>query len=237
MGFEDYIAQPFVLPLEPRDAVRDGRSDVYLPDAAEPRPAVVLVHGGPLPAELSPTPREWPVFRGYGALTAARGSVGVVVEHGLHSPADYPKAADDVAAAVESARAHPGVDGSRVALWFFSGGGPLLADWLRTPPEWLRCLAASYPVAVPPPEWQVDPRFDPIGALGAGSPPIVLTRAGREDPSIAAGVESFVDAARRTARLEVVDVPNGQHSFDTLDHTEESRQAVERALETVRGFL
>jgi acetyl esterase/lipase len=236
MGFEDYIAQPFVLPLEPRDAVRDGNADLYLPDATEPRPAVVFVHGGPLPAEVSPTPREWPVFRGYGALTAAWGSVGVVVEHGLHSPADYPKAADELSAAVEAARAHPGVDASRVALWSFSGGTPLLADWLRAPPEWLRCLAASYPMPVPPPEWQVDPRFDPIAALGANSPPIVLTRVGRENPAIATGVEAFVDAARRTTRLEVVDVPSGQHAFDTLDHTEESRRAVEKALETVSSL-
>ena len=237
MSFQDYVAQPFVLPLEPRDAVRDGPADLYLPDAEEPRPAVVFVPGGPLPAEVSPTPREWPVFRGYGALAAARDSVGIVVEHGLHVPADYPKAADEVAAAVESARAHPGVDGDRVALWFFSGGAPLLADWLRTPPEWLRCLAASYPMPVPPPEWDVDPRFDPVGAAGPDSPPVVLTRVGRESPAIAAGVQAFVDAARPTLRLEVVDVPDGQHSFDTLDHTEESRRAVEIALESIQSLV
>ncbi len=29
--------------------------------------------------------------------------------------------------------------------------------------------------------------------------------------------------------VDVLDVPNGQHGFDMLDHTDESRQAVEKA--------
>lgn len=233
MGFEEYVTQPFVLPLEPRDAERDGEVDLYLPDDEGPQPAVVFVHGGPLPPELSIAPSEWPVFRGYGALAATRGAVGVVVDHGLHSPAHYSKAADEVAAAVETARAHPRVDADRVALWFFSGGGPMLADWLRNPPGWVRCLAASYPVAATPPEWHVDARFNPIEAVNAGSPPIVLTRAGKENPDIASTVEAFAEAARAKARLEIIDVPNGQHSFDTLDHTEESRRAIEQAFDLV----
>src|ERR1022692_231589 len=64
----------------------------------------------------------------------------------LHSAGDFETAAADVAAAVEQARADPRVDPGRLALWFFSGGGLLLADWLRDPPGWLRCVAATYPV-------------------------------------------------------------------------------------------
>ena len=44
-----------------------------------------------------------------------------------------------------------------LALWFFSGGGLLLADWLRDPPPWLRCIAASYPLLGPLPGWPDDP--------------------------------------------------------------------------------
>jgi acetyl esterase/lipase len=230
---------PFVLPIEVREAERHGSVDLYLPEATRPRPAIVFVHGGPVPAGLRPTPRDWPVYRGYGSITATRGFVGVTVDHRLHDPASYPLAATDVAAAVELARADPRVDADRVAVWFFSGGGPLLADWLRTPPQWLRCAAATYPLLASLPGWNLDPRFQPAQAVAAaGTLPIVLTRVGLENPQIAATVETFVEAATLCgARLEIIDVPDGHHGFDLLDYTEQSRAAVERALDLVSTAL
>jgi dienelactone hydrolase len=137
------------------------------------------------------------------------------------------------------ARADRRVDPDRVAIWFFSGGGLLLADWLRTPPGWLRCVATTYPVLAPLPGWEVDPRFRPAQTVAsAGGLPIVLTRAGRERPEIAATVEAFTTAADRCgAKLEVIDVPNGRHGFDMLDDTEESREAVRRALNAVLAIV
>jgi acetyl esterase/lipase len=229
---------PFVLPVDERAPERHGAVDLYVPDGAlhpGPYPAVVFVHGGPVPANLSPTPRDWPVYRGYGSAVAARGAVGVTVDHRLHDVAGYPLAADDVDAAVQKVRADERVDADRVALWFFSGGGLLLADWLRTPPDWLCCVAASYPLLAPLPGWEVEPRFRPAEAVAsAGDLPIVLTRVGREQPPLAAAVEAFTEAADRfAARLEIIDVPDGQHAFDVLDRTDESRQAVTRALDAV----
>jgi acetyl esterase/lipase len=131
------------------------------------------------------------------------------------------------------------VDGDRVALWFFSGGAPLSADWLRTPPPWLRCLALTYPLAAPMSGWSLDTRFQPAEAVGtAGALPVVLTRVGLENPPIAATVETFAAAASAAdARLEIIDVPDGQHGFDYLDHTDQSRDAVERALDLVLATL
>src|SRR5215471_16487997 len=139
---------PFVLSVPDARKRRDGNLDVYLPanSGVEMAPAIVFVHGGPIPADLRPTPRDWPVYIGYGSLAASRGVVAVTVDHRLYSPAALPAAADDVAAAVEQARALAGVDPDRVALWFFSGGGLLAADWLAAPPPWLRCIAATYPL-------------------------------------------------------------------------------------------
>jgi dienelactone hydrolase len=230
--------KPLVLPVPSRTPERHDTLDIYLPDdTARPRPAVVLVHGGPLPAEVRPGPRDWPVFQGYGSLVAARDTVGAVVAHRLHSPHAYASAATDVQAAVELLRGDPRVDPERLALWFFSGGGLLAADWLREPPSWLRVLALSYPLLAPFPGWPVSERFDPIGALaGAGDLPIVLTRVGRENPVIAEGVGAFVDAAAE-ARLEIVDVPEGRHSFDVLDDDEVSRTAIVRAADLVTAAL
>lgn len=232
--------QPFVLPVEERAAERHDAVDLYLPDeTSAPCPALVFVHGGPVPADMRPTPRDWPVYRGYSSAVAARGAIAVMVDHGLRDMASFPAAAADVAAAVDLARVDPRVDADRIALWFFSGGGLLLADWLRGPPKWLRCVAASYPALAAAPKWNVDPRFRPVEALAAaGVLPIVLTRVGLERPQLAAGVEAFIDAAQECgARLEIIDVPRGQHGFDMLDHTDESRLAVTRALDAVLARL
>ena len=230
--------QPFVIDVKTRAAERSGRVDVYLPDdLTRSAPAIVFVHGGPVPAELRPTPRGWPVFTGYGSLCAERGAVAATVDHRLHDLASYPLAADDLTEAVEAVRADPRVDAGRVALWFFSGGGPLTADWLRTPPDWLRCVAATYPYLAAPPD--LEARFSPAQAVAsAGDLPIVLTTVGLERPFVAATVTAFVDAAGASgARLEIIEVPNGQHGFDSLDHTDESRDAVSRALDLVLGHL
>jgi acetyl esterase/lipase len=231
---------PFVLPVKIRAAERHGAVDLYLPDGAPgPCPAVVFVHGGPVPADLRPTPRDWPVYQGYGSAIAESGAVGVTVDHRLHNVAGYPLAAADVAEAVEVVRADDRVNADRVALWFFSGGSLLLADWLRMPPGWLRCVAATYPVLAPLRGWKVDARFRPVQAVeSAGDLPIVLTRAGRERRQVAATVKAFTEAAGRCgAQLEIIDVPGGQHGFDMLDHTEESRQAVRRALNSVLAIV
>jgi acetyl esterase/lipase len=233
--------QPFVLPIAEVGRRREGIIDVYTPLGGDrfPRPAVVFIHGGPLPPEVQPRPRDWPVFTGYGSFAASRGVVGVTVDHRLHSPADYSTAADDVASAVAQARALDEVDPDRVALWFFSGGGLLSADWLAQPPPWLRCIAATYPLLAPLPGWDVDARFRPVEAVRtAGAVPILLTRVGREHPEIAATVEAFTASAERhQVAIDVIDVPDGQHSFDMLDHTESSRAAVTEAMTRVTAAL
>jgi hypothetical protein len=230
--------QPFVIPVESRTAEHLGSVDLYLPDdVTRPAPAVIFVHGGPVPAAQNPTPRGWPVYQGYGSLCATRGVVGVTLDHRLHDLAAYPLAAADVAQAVEVVRANPRVDAARIALWFFSGGGPLISDWLRKPPGWLRCVAATYPWFSSPPD--TGDRFRPAQAVAsAGDLPIVLTRVGLERPAIAATVTTFVDAATACdARLEIIDVPHGEHGFDALDDTDESRDAVTRAVDSVLGYL
>ncbi|MFG2209544.1 alpha/beta hydrolase [Streptomyces sp. NPDC048638] len=229
---------PLDVPELPRD--RRGRVDLYVPDAEGPRPAVVFVHGGPVPAGARPTPRDWPTLVGYARLAAAEGMVGVTLDHRLHDVADYECAAADVAGAVELARADPRVDADRVALWFFSGGGLLTADWLTRPPAWLRCLAASYPILAPLPNWGLaGSRFHPVRAVAhTGALPVVLLRAGRETPEIAATVEAFVTAAEGCgAHLELVDVPNGHHGFEILDPPEETLPALRHAMRSVVTHL
>jgi acetyl esterase/lipase len=240
-GTPPYL-RPFVLDTPVVQAERHGNVDIYRPagnPASAGHPVVVFVHGGPIPADLRPTPRDWPVYVGYGSAAAERDVVGVVVDHRLHSDASYPTAAGDVRAAVEKVRGLQGVDGQRVGLWFFSGGGLLMAEWLADPPSWLTCVAATYPVLAPLPGRDVPSPFQPMRALAhAGQLPLLLTRVGQESPDVEATVRQFMATARaRAAPLSVIDVVDGQHGFDMLDHDDASRRAISEALTWVTRML
>ncbi|WP_329042373.1 alpha/beta hydrolase [Streptomyces sp. NBC_00178] len=232
--------RPFLLDVPVAPVERVAHVDLHLPSAPGPRPAVLIVHGGPVPAGAAPAPREWPGMTGYARYAAAHGVMGVTVEHRLHDVADYERAAADVAAAVELVRSDPRVDADRIALWFFSGSGLLSAEWLASPPSWLRCLAANYPIMAPLPGWgRFGSRFRPADAVAhAGDLPLVLVRAGLESDGIAVTVEAFLDSAKRHgADVEVVDVPDGHHGFEAVDPTDASRDAVHRAMRAVLGRL
>ncbi|MGR6320923.1 hypothetical protein Q2K19_21150 [Micromonospora soli] len=230
-----FVLSPPAAAIERHDQV-----DLHLPSGDGRRPAVLLVHGVPLPPG-APDPREWLLYRGYGALLAEQGVVAATPRLPLlHTPADLAAAAAQLVAAVDLVRADPRVDPERLALWFFSGSGLLLGDWLRDPPRWLRALAATYPLFAPLPGWAVEPRFRPLDVLAeaGAAPPLVLTRAGQERPEVAAGTEAFLaEAARRGTRVRVVDVPDGRHGFDALDHTDQSRAAVRTARDEVLRLL
>ncbi|MET1072748.1 MAG: hypothetical protein ABWY11_08905 [Umezawaea sp.] len=195
--------------------------DAYLPpDADGPLPAVVVVTG-PSPAVYPIRPREWPVYQGYARLLAERGVVAVIADPPYHSPAAWPDASADVAKAVEAVRAADGVDADRVALWAFSGGALLTGRWLAESPGWLRCLALSYPM------------MNPADAVAPGRP-IVLTRVGLETAELQTTVDAFLAGG---VDAHVVHVPDGRHTFDVLDHTEQSRNAVVEAVDLVVGHL
>jgi acetyl esterase/lipase len=235
--------RPFVLSPPAREPERGETVDTYVPDGEGPFPVAVVVHGGPLPPGLPETPRDWPLYRGYGALLASRGLFTVVPGYQLPiAPGpdglvlDYVAAAAQIAGVVTAARADPRADGDRVVLWFFSGGAMLAADWLRDPAPWLRGIALNYPVVTPLPGMVAGPGFtDPAAAVErAGGTPILLTRVGREHPGFVAGVDTFLArAAAAGVGVELIEVPEGHHSFDIVDHTDESRAAVREAVEWV----
>ncbi|MFR9780262.1 alpha/beta hydrolase family protein [Micromonospora sp. MS34] len=218
---------------------RHDQVDLYPPPQAGRRPAVVVAHGIPLPPD-APDPREWLLYQGYAALLAEQGAVTALARLTVDSPAGLPEPAAQLSKAVDLVRADPRVDPDRVALWFFSGSGLLLGDWLREPPPWLRGVAATYPLLAPLPGWAVESRFHPIEALAEAenAPPLVLTRAGLDRPEVTAATEAFTaEAARLGMPVQVIDVPDGRHGFDALDHTDRSRAAVRAARDAVLALL
>ncbi|MFG1908910.1 nuclear transport factor 2 family protein [Kribbella sp. NPDC048928] len=230
--------RPFVLGvLEGSDVRVDrlGEIDLYRPPGTARGGAILFVHGGPGPAELEVMPRDWPVYKGYATAAARRGLVAAVVDHSLiHGLDRLVEAADEVEAAVGVLRSDPRVDPDRVGLWFFSGAGLLAGEWLDSRPDWLRFVALSYPLlATPPGVDDLVTAADVIGNLK--DLPVLLTRAGLEREELAGPVAEFVSAGGTA--LDIIDVPKGHHGFDMLDHTEESRAAVTKALDWAIAHL
>jgi acetyl esterase/lipase len=85
--------------------------------------------------------------------------------------------------------------------------------------------------------WDVEGRFDVVAAVSSAPKlPILLTRISHKYPDFASTQDAFVDAARGNGvALHVIEVPGGQHGFDSLDHTEESRAAMAQANDLGRG--
>lgn len=225
----------FFAGIEPAQRRRLDTLDLHTaPGDTRPRPAIVFVHGGPIRRDHSP--RGSGTFIGYGSLAAAHGLVGVTFDHPLHADTDYPHSADTLAAVLTETRSRDEVDPERIALWCFSGGGVLAADWLRGTPSWLRAIAWTYPVLAAPPDWPGDrERFDCVEAVRrAPGLSKTMVRVGAEYPSFVTTQDAFVAAAEG---LEVIDLPRAAHGFEAHGYDEAPRAGVERALARVGDAL
>jgi acetyl esterase/lipase len=221
---------PFVVDGPAREPAADGGVHWYLPDAAEPRPAIVFVHGGPVRSDMSP--RDWPVYRGYGSMAARRGLVGVAFNHPFLGIEQMPAAAGEIERVLGLVRAHDRVDPGRIGLWAFSGAGLFAGRFLESPAPWLRGVALSYPDCRRDDEDENWPTTLAEAVEQSSDIPILLTRVGREEVDLAGAVEEFVQAAQgAAANLTVIDVPDGEHGFDHSEPTEEAQAAVVAAMD------
>ena len=232
--------RPFVLPHERVVSETVDDVDYYLPTSTEPAGAVVLVHGGPIPADRSVGPRDWPAYVGYGSLLASSGVVAVMAEHGFRDMSSVDRAIEDVRRYVDDVRRHPRVDPDRIAVWAFSAGGLLLGDVLSRQPSWLRAVAATYAL--------LDLAED--AALSSTTPvavarrraiavPMLLVRVERERDWISATQDAFLQATRsgEPVAVDVLEVAHAEHGFETIDDTEESRRAIGASVDWIARHL
>lgn len=262
--FEEMVRMRIVLSIPGMDAVTARRDVVYKtagadalkmdvyspPGPVRPRPAVLLVHGGPIPMLGA---KNMGVFRSYGELLGASGFVAVAFDHRFLAPNRLTDADADVADLIAHVRRNAeslGIDKNRIALWAFSGGGPFLAAPLRERPSWLRAVLAYYAVLdiqQPAPgaesglSSQLRERFSAIRGLGddaQSAPPLLVARAGLDHPRLNGGIDRFVQqAVAKGAALDLLNHPDGRHGFDILDDDARTRQVLRRTLEFLRDEL
>lgn len=219
-------------------------ADVYRPPTPGRVPAVILVAGSG-PWEVLKDIKDWGVYRSYGELLAASGLGAVTFNHRSPSESNLPAAAADVDDLIVWAREHAaeyGLDPDRVAVWAFSGGPPFgLRSVLRDVPNFVRCLVAYYGVMDyrhVTDEMQFSPEEDPTefspAAYLASSrhlPPILLAKAGLDQPWLNESIDRFVAAAlQQNLTLDLMTHPTGHHSFDILDDDPRSREIIRHTL-------
>jgi dienelactone hydrolase len=221
---------------------RELKLDIYIPDVAKRRkvPAVVLAHGF-VPPQLAPFLKDTTAFNGEARWLAAHGLIVVMPE--LGSPAQGPQpeqwfagtrelvthVEDAITFVRREAAAHQ-IDPEKLCVMAFSGGGLWgLTPALRDPPPYLKCAVAYYPMLATLPAQPRD--LVPLELLRMSRSPIpmLLVRAGRDDPGLNAGIDAFVsEAKRRNAPLTVIDLPEAHHAFEFTDDVESSRDAMRR---------
>jgi acetyl esterase/lipase len=214
--------------------------DLYAPAAASrASPAVILIHGGPIPGLGA---RRWGMFTSYGRMLAASGMTGIAFDHRFLGPDRLRDSVADLSDLVKHVRENAktlGVDANRLALWAFSGGGPLLAAPLRERQNWLKLVVAYYGIMEVPGAAKDD--HSTIAALGrdaSNAPPIVIARAGRDAPAINSTIDRFLTAANTAgATVDLFSHPSGRHAFDILDAGDRSSQIVRRTLDVLRAQL
>jgi dienelactone hydrolase len=227
------LAAPVVLPPPDGAAVdvhagvgyreaggRELPMDLHRPAGRhDPVPAVLLVHGEADPALLRGV-RGWGQYTGWGRLLAAQGLAAVVFEHRAIEEAGIAAVDADVDAAVAAVAdraAELGLDGGRLGLAGFSAGAMLASRAIARAPRRFRCAALCYG----PPDLAPEPAL----------PPVLVVRAGRDHPDLNGAVDAFVAAAlAANLPVELVNHAGGQHAFDTVDDTDESRRVIRRVL-------
>lgn len=223
----------------------DMKYDMYAPPApVGRRPAIVFVSGA---SEV----RNWQWFKDYGRLAAAHGFVGFVPDK------RYPPNAGGVGTALADTQAFVehiasnanalGIDPNRICLWIFSAGGRMAGLPYQADGPDIRCLVAYYGVmAIRSPTGETNnagslAKYSPeqaVAAPGARKVATFVARAGKDAAPLNASIERFVDAAvAADVPLTFVNYPAGEHGFDGINDTEESRRIVASTFAFIRDAV
>jgi dienelactone hydrolase len=222
--------RPFVLPHETVEPVRSGELDLYLP-ASAPAPAVLMVHGGPVPRDHQVRPPQWPAYRGYGALLSRAGLVCGMFEHGFADDDSLGAAQQEIRRAAARLRADPRVDPDRFGMWFFSAGGLFMGSVLADPPAWgVAAVAGTY--AAPAAPDVDDPDLPPATATAERSDiPLLLVMPEKDLAGIVTASTELLERCASVHRaVDVIKVPGGHHGFETVDDTDDARDAIRRSI-------
>ena len=236
--------------------------DIYTPPAAtgaSPLPAVIFI-GGDAPEPITLRLRESGPYTSWGRLVAASGMKAITTNHrSIHRPpndwyAKLPDVAGDISDLLQWLQEHGaqfGIDTQRLGIWTASGGPPYaLYTALRERPAYLRCLVSYYGIMDlrhhltnedTPDTIAMIIEYSPVTHLHnhpESIPPILITRAGLDNPKLNTALDSFVQTAiAQNLTLDFMNYPQGRHGFDILDDTPRTQEIIRYTLEFLKSHL
>lgn len=187
-------------------------------------------------------------------MAAAHGIVGIVPDK------RYPRGFDGIRTGFEDTekllaylQTHGeqlGIDSQRICLWAFSAGGRLASVGLKADQSGVRCVVVFYGIIDLSQEFSVVSdekqretllrQYSPLHVLEATAnqsakvPPLLIARAGKDAPFINSGIDKFAATALRlNLPLTILNYPDGDHGFDGLNDTPQSKAIIKAALQFV----
>ncbi|MEN3332001.1 MAG: hypothetical protein V7641_1366 [Blastocatellia bacterium] len=199
--------------------------DAYYPPgtkAGARLPVVIFINGvGDPPPDVLKV-KQWGQYTSWPRLVAAMGMAAIAYES---RTTDATADSADLIDYVRQNAASLKVDENRLCLWACSAnvraGLPLAMQPARA---YLRCAVIYYGAA------QVQAMRDDL--------PVLMVRAGLDSPGLNNGIEAFArEAIAGDVPLTVINYVDGQHAFDLLDDTDESREVIKQTVAFMKFHL
>lgn len=230
-------------------------------------PAVLFVHGDAAP-EFLRTAKDWACYSGWGKLIASIGFAAVTFNHRstemLQKVRESAADVDDLITYVRDHSHDLGIDPEHLAVWTCSAGAYRgLRAALRGSPSYIRCAISYYGVVdlgvffagsdeaedltsekpqqpIPQPSEEIMKEFAVKTYLQQEShiPPLLIVRAGLDDPHLNAGLDELMRAAlERNLNVDFMNHATGHHAFDLADDNERSREIMRATLAFIKAHL
>jgi acetyl esterase/lipase len=215
------------------------KADIYLPAARGTYPVVLLVSGGSV--------NDWRAaafYTSFARVLAAEGLAAVSFDKRLARDRNaVPVASEDslvLADYLKSNAAKYDLDPSRLCTWHFSAGGTIAGTMLgeKTPAS---CVVLTYAL-LSLGEGDRDPALAPYSALVQAReradrfPPTLVVRAGRDQKALNDNIDAFVSLALgKNAPVTLINYPAGDHGFEILNDTDETRRVIAQSIAWVKS--
>lgn len=251
-GPRDMMKIPVLYSVPGMDAVRIERdivfrtagdiplkADIYLPAAQGTYPVVLLVSGGSV--------NDWRTaafYTSFARALAAEGLAAVNFDKRLARDRNaVPIASGDTLVLAEYLKTNAakyGLDTSHLCTWHFSAGGTIAGTMLgeKSPAT---CVVLTYTI-LSLGEADQDPQLAHYSALvrarerGEKFPPTLVVRAGRDQKMINDSIDAFVATALvKNAPLTLINYPGGDHGFEILNDTDETRRVIAQSIAWVKS--
>jgi acetyl esterase/lipase len=253
-GPRDLMKIPVFYSLPGMDAVRLERdivfrtvgdtslkADIYLPAARGTYPVVLLVSGGSV--------NDWRTaafYTSFARVLAVEGMAAVNFDKRLARDRNaVPTASEDTLVLVDYLKTNAakyGLDTAHLCSWHFSAGGTIAGTMLgeKSPAT---CVVLTYTI-LSFGEGDRDPQLGPHSALvrarerGEKFPPTLVVRAGRDQKLLNDSIDAFVAAAlAKNAPITLINYPAGDHGFEILNDTGETRRVIAQSIAWVKSHL